>query len=108
MERKYRELLGELQQTLDQTLGPLDWNITETPQQLPLYLAAGVDVPNIDREELTLAVNSALNRFGFPIQPLPEGSPSGHLIFEASDARGVTLRIMIKMGIDMWLILPKS
>lgn len=106
--KEYRKLLKDLKEAIDRVLGPLDWNITTDDEDQELYLASGVDVPNIDRERLAKAINNVLYEHGFPEQPEPTGSPSGHLIFEAEDGAHAVVHILVKMGVDMWVDLPKS
>lgn len=103
---EYRQLLKDLQRAIDKALGPLEWDIHVADDGSELYLATGVDVANIDRERLAKNVNFVLYEYGFPEQPEPTGSPSGHLVVTAEDGAHAVVHILVKMGVDMWVELP--
>lgn len=113
----YGPMLDELQRALDDVCGPLIWSprsdaavATRHDGSEALRVGAinaiGVPTSRLPLAAITRAVNDVLARWGFPEQPPMTGSPSGHLLCEAIDAKGAQFTLLIKAAVDAWVDWP--
>ncbi|HEV2798293.1 MAG TPA: hypothetical protein VGV65_11795 [Nocardioides sp.] len=114
----YGPMLDALQTALETEIGPLRWiprddatDVTRHDGSRALRVAAingiGVRTAELDPPRLTRVVNQVLARHGFPEQPVMTGSPSGHLVCEATDASGAELTLLVKAAVDAWVDQPR-
>lgn len=110
-------MLDALQEALDGALGPVSWDqradateVTRHDGSRALRIgsihAIGVPTARLDLTAVTRAVNEVIVRWGFPEQPTMTGSPSGHLVCEAVDARGAEFTLLVKAEVGAWVDQP--
>jgi hypothetical protein len=113
----YGPMLDAVQEALDSELGSVTWSprsdaveVTRHDGSRALRVGAinaiGVPTAQLDPPALSRAVNGVLARWGFPRQPEMTGSPSGHLVCEATDASGSEFTLLIKTAVDAWVDRP--
>ncbi|MGO1975378.1 MAG: hypothetical protein ACTH2Q_20660 [Propionibacteriaceae bacterium] len=105
--RRYGPLLDQVQEAVEDLLGPLLWQPRSdthretrrdgrTVTRVGPVDGEGVSPAQVDPAALTEAVNAVLVRHGFPAGPTMTGSESGHLVLTSTDTRQAVFEFTCK------------